>query len=170
MVQGIIVVDHGSRRIESNQMLEEVASLFGKRFGSRFPIVEAAHMELAEPSIETAYGRCVKRGASKILCLPYFLGMGRHWTRDIPSLLNQASAKFPGTTYQLVEPLGIDDLILDLLFKRATSSNQPFYSAIEIDPRIEGQDPTQRREQCTSCPFKVMPDGTILDTRKQSAA
>ena len=51
---GIVIVDHGSRRDESNAMLEEVARLFGERFRERFEIVEPAHMELAEPSIAAA--------------------------------------------------------------------------------------------------------------------
>jgi sirohydrochlorin ferrochelatase len=166
MTEGIIIVDHGSRRMESNHMLEEVARLFGERFASRYAIVEPAHMELCEPSIETAYGRCVARGATRIRCVPFFLSFGKHWTHDIPSLLSQAADKHPGTEYQLVEPLGIDDLMLDLLAKRAASSDQPIIGSGQPDPRIEGLDPVSPRQQCTSCPFKVQRDGTIVDTRR----
>lgn len=162
----LIIVDHGSRRQESNQMLEEVARLFAERFKSRFPIVEPAHMELCEPSIETAYTKCVQRGAKRVIVVPFFLSFGKHWTRDIPSLLSQAACRFPGTEYQLVEPLGIDDLMLDLLFKRATQTTQPVLQSGQPDPRIEGLEPSTRREQCTSCPFRVEPDGRIVDTRK----
>ena len=49
MLNGIIIVDHGSRRDESNRMLERVAELFAQRFGGRYAVVEPAHMELAEP-------------------------------------------------------------------------------------------------------------------------
>lgn len=166
MKTAIIIVDHGSRRMESNQMLEEVARLFGQRFSSQYDIVEPAHMELCEPSIATAYAACVKRGASRIVVVPFFLSFGKHWTRDIPSLLSQAAVDFPGTEYQLVEPLGIDDLMLDLLHKRATQTTEPILKSGQSDPRIEGLEPSTRREQCTSCPFKVEPDGRIIDTRK----
>ena len=37
------------------------------------PIVEPAHMELAEPSIATAFARCVERGATTVVVFPYFL-------------------------------------------------------------------------------------------------
>ncbi len=147
-------------------MLEEVARLFGQRYLAQYAIVEPAHMELCEPSIATAYAQAVKRGATRIIVLPFFLSFGKHWTRDIPSLLSQAAAEFPGTEYQLVEPLGIDDLMLELLFKRATQSTEPVIASGDSDPRIEGLEPTARREQCTSCPFQIQPDGTILDTRK----
>ena len=116
---GLIVVDHGSRRAESNEMLEEVARLFAQRFAEMYEIVEPAHMELAEPSIATAYARCVKRGASRVIVVPFFLGPGKHWTGDIPRLASEAAKEFPGTEYHVTMPLGIDDLILELLAKRA---------------------------------------------------
>lgn len=118
MRKGIVIVDHGSRRAESNAMLEEVARLFGERFAALYEIVEPAHMEIAEPSIATAYARCVQRGAQEVIVCPFFLGPGKHWTGDIPQLTAAAAAQHPGTRYHVTMPLGIDDLILDLLAKR----------------------------------------------------
>ena len=118
MANGIIIVDHGSRRDESNRMLERVAELFAERFRGRYAIVEPAHMELAEPSIGTAYGNCVHRGATRIVVCPFFLGPGKHWTADIPRLAAEAAQKHPHTEYHVTMPLGLDDLILDLLAKR----------------------------------------------------
>ena len=118
MRTGIIIVDHGSRRDESNALLERVARAFAERFAERYDVVEPAHMELAEPSIATAYARCVERGATRVVVCPYFLGPGKHWTSDIPSLTAAAAAKFPGTEYHVTQTLGLDDLILELLGKR----------------------------------------------------
>jgi sirohydrochlorin ferrochelatase len=118
MKNGIIIVDHGSRRDESNHMLEEIAALFAKRFATKYEIVEPAHMELAEPSIATAYDRCIARGATRVVVCPFFLGPGKHWTGDIPRLAAEAAKKHPRTEYHVSMPLGIDDLILDLLEKR----------------------------------------------------
>jgi sirohydrochlorin ferrochelatase len=127
MQTGIIIVDHGSRREESNRMLEELSQLFAKRFAEKYDIVEPAHMEIAEPSIATAYANCVKRGASRIVVCPFFLGPGKHWTWDIPRLTSEAAAQFPKTTYHVTPTLGIDDLILDLLDKRVTGCEQNAY-------------------------------------------
>lgn len=118
MTNGIIIVDHGSRLADSNRLLEEVAVLFARRFEDRYPIVEPAHMELAEPSITTAYSRCVQRGANRVIVCPFFLGPGKHWTQDIPRLAADAARQHPGTVYHVTHPLGVDDLILDLLEKR----------------------------------------------------
>src|SRR5580658_2145069 len=114
----IIIVDHGSRLEASNHMLEELATLFAHRFETKYDIVEPAHMEIAEPSIATAFEACVRRGAKRVIVCPYFLGPGKHWTQDIPRLTADAAAKHPGVKYHITQTLGIDDLILDLLAKR----------------------------------------------------
>jgi sirohydrochlorin ferrochelatase len=118
MTTAIIIVDHGSQRAQSNLMLEQLAVLFAERFHERHQIVEPAHMELAEPSIATAYARCVQRGAQRIVVCPFFLGPGKHWTQDIPRLTAAAAEGFPQTTFHVTQTLGIDDLILELLAKR----------------------------------------------------
>jgi sirohydrochlorin ferrochelatase len=130
---GIILVDHGSRRAESNELLESVAGRFAERFAQRYGIVEPAHMELAEPSIATAYARCAQRGAKRIVVVPYFLGPGKHWTQDIPRITAEAAAKHPGTTFHVSPTLGIDDLILDLLDKRAAHCVEHSYSCNQCE-------------------------------------
>jgi sirohydrochlorin ferrochelatase len=119
---GIILVDHGSRLAESNQLIEAVATEFRYRFKDQWSIVEPAHMELAEPSIATAYANCVSRGATEIVVLPYFLGPGKHWTTDIPALAAQAASEHQGTSFRVAGTLGLDDLILNLLQKRLLES------------------------------------------------
>lgn len=51
---GIVIVDHGSRRKASNDMLLDFVELF--RRSTDHAVVEPAHMELAEPSIQQAIG------------------------------------------------------------------------------------------------------------------
>ena len=119
---GIIIVDHGSRLEQSNQMLAQVARQFAERFAQRFAIVEPAHMEIAQPSIADAYRACCQRGAQRIVVVPFFLGPGKHWTRDIPRLAAAAAQDFPHSTFLVAPTLGIDNLILDLLAKRIAES------------------------------------------------
>lgn len=118
MSLAVIIVDHGSRREESNRLLKDIAALFAAKYHDRYPIVEPAHMELAEPSIAAAYARCVGRGAGRIVVMPFFLGPGKHWNEDIPRLAGQAAADFPHVETSVTEPLGVDDLLLQLIAKR----------------------------------------------------
>ena len=87
---GILIVDHGSRRAESNRRHEEFVLEWQTRY--RFPIVEPAHMELAEPSIRSGFEACVVDGATTLVIVPFFLWPGNHWDRDIPALAAEASA------------------------------------------------------------------------------
>ncbi len=113
---GVIIVDHGSRRSESNQMLEAFVEMF--RAAGRFGVVEAAHMELASPSIAEAFDRCVARGAKRIVVSPYFLSPGKHWNQDIPQLAAAAAAKHPGVEFLVTAPIGLHPMMVDVVGSR----------------------------------------------------
>jgi sirohydrochlorin ferrochelatase len=113
---GVVVVDHGSQRAESNSLLLDVAALFQHHSG--FPIVEAAHMELAEPSLPTAFDRCVERGAELVIIHPYFLLPGNHSTHDIPALAARAAERHPQVGYLVTAPLGLHPLMAEIMSQR----------------------------------------------------
>jgi sirohydrochlorin ferrochelatase len=113
---GVIVVDHGSRREESNALLLDVVRSFVD--ATRMPIVEPAHMELAEPSIATAFKRCVARGATTVVVFPYFLLPGRHWHDDIPRLAAAAAKNHPGISYLVTAPFGLHPLMAEVMQQR----------------------------------------------------
>ncbi len=113
---GVILVDHGSRREESNALLSDVVRQFAELSGQ--PIVEPAHMELAEPSIATAFGRCVERGATTVVVYPYFLLPGRHWDEDIPRLAAAAARQHPSVRYLVTAPFGLHPLMAEIIEQR----------------------------------------------------
>jgi sirohydrochlorin ferrochelatase len=113
---GVILVDHGSRRDESNCLLLDVVDEFAAATG--LPIVEPAHMELAEPSIAAAFARCVERGAKTVVVFPYFLLPGRHWHEDIPRLAAEAARTHPGIRYLVTAPFGLHPLMSEVIGQR----------------------------------------------------
>ncbi|KAL1538538.1 sirohydrochlorin ferrochelatase [Salvia divinorum] len=115
---GIIIVDHGSRRKESNLMLNEFVIMF--RDKTKYPVVEPAHMELAEPSIKDAFDSCVQQGATRVIVSPFFLSPGRHWHQDIPSLTAEAAKDHPEVSYVITAPLGLHELLVDVVNDRIT--------------------------------------------------
>ncbi|KAL5572765.1 hypothetical protein UlMin_022362 [Ulmus minor] len=112
----IIIVDHGSRRKESNLMLNEFVTMFREKTG--YEIVEPAHMELAEPSISNSFDKCVQLGAKRVIVSPFFLFPGRHWHQDIPSLTAEAAKEHPGVSYIVTAPLGLHELLVDVIDDR----------------------------------------------------
>lgn len=113
---GIIIVDHGSRLAASNDMLLQVVEVFTAQ--SNYAIVEPAHMELAEPDIATAFARCVERGAERVIVFPYFLSPGRHWSRDIPALVEDAARQFPGIEWLVTAPFALHPAIPSIITDR----------------------------------------------------
>jgi sirohydrochlorin ferrochelatase len=117
---GVILVDHGSRIEEANRLLHDVVDLYRRVTG--IAVAEAAHMELAEPTIAQAFARCVEQGATEIVIQPYFLSPGRHSTRDIPKMAAEAAARYPGVQYRVAEPLGLDDRMGEIIQRRVLES------------------------------------------------
>jgi sirohydrochlorin ferrochelatase len=113
---GVILVDHGSRREKSNRLLLDVVAQFAASSG--LPIVEPAHMELAEPSIAAAFARCVERGAKTVVVFPYFLLPGRHWHEDIPRLAAEAARAHPGVQFLVTAPFGLHPLMSEVIGQR----------------------------------------------------
>jgi len=114
--KGIIIVDHGSRRNESNRRLLDLVEMFRQR--NPGAIIEPAHMELDEPSIRQSFAKCVERGANLIIVNPFFLLPGRHWKHDIPDLAAEAAADHPGVRYLVTAPLDLHPLIMDIMSQR----------------------------------------------------
>jgi len=113
---GVVIVDHGSRRDESNDLLLDVAAMFRRATG--LDNVEPAHMELAAPSIADAMDSVVARGARLVVVFPYFLAPGRHWREDIPRLAAEAAARHPGVRHIVTAPLGLHDAMVAIMTQR----------------------------------------------------
>ena len=128
MVKAILLVDHGSRLPEANEMLISMAELVQHMAGSNI-IVRAAHMELAEPSIEAGFRACVEAGATEIVIFPYMLSPGKHSTRDIPRMVAEVAAHNPGVEWSVTAAFGIDEKLGEIILSRAAQadvSKRPF--------------------------------------------
>ncbi|HEX3033661.1 MAG TPA: CbiX/SirB N-terminal domain-containing protein [Thermodesulfobacteriota bacterium] len=117
--RALILVDHGSVVKEANDMLIEIASMVRENCNSGFDIVRYAHMELAEPTIKQAFDACVSDGAEDVVVHPYFLAPGRHSTRDIPRMVEEAAQRYSHVSYVVTEPLGIHQKIVEVVLERA---------------------------------------------------
>jgi sirohydrochlorin ferrochelatase len=90
---GIVVFAHGSRVEAANQAVRRVAAETARAGG--FEHVEAAFLELGQPSLEGAVGLLAARGVRRVLVTPYFLTDGTHLERDLPKLVARAAAAHP---------------------------------------------------------------------------
>ncbi|HXT16069.1 MAG TPA: CbiX/SirB N-terminal domain-containing protein [Gemmatimonadaceae bacterium] len=117
-MRAILIIDHGSVRAEANHMLSCVANLLQSMVGDAV-LVRFAHMELAEPSIEQTFAACVEAGATEVIAFPYMLSPGKHSTRDIPRLVSEAAAKFPGILFRVTPAFGVNRQLAEVIAERA---------------------------------------------------
>ncbi|HEX4682361.1 MAG TPA: CbiX/SirB N-terminal domain-containing protein [Gemmatimonadaceae bacterium] len=117
-MRAILIIDHGSVRLEANHMLSCVANLLQSMVGAGV-LVRYAHMELAEPSIEQSFAACVEAGASEVIAFPYMLSPGKHSTRDIPRLVGEAAARFPGVVHRVTPAFGVNRQLAEVIAERA---------------------------------------------------
>lgn len=82
-------MDHGSKRPSSNQRLYKICEMYQSSCPNNY-VVKAAHMEIAQPSIQSQIEAFCSEGIYKIVCHPYFLSPGRHVLEDIPQIIEEA--------------------------------------------------------------------------------
>lgn len=120
-MQGLLLVDHGSRRSESNEQLDVVVDLVSGLVGDKVKVL-GAHLEIASPTIADQVNALVEQGVTELVVVPYMLAPGRHAVSDIPRLANEAATAHPHVTVRVGECLGVDDLIAQLAIRRAVAA------------------------------------------------
>jgi sirohydrochlorin ferrochelatase len=117
-VTAVLLIAHGSRHEPANADLRTLADRMAGE--GRYPIVEPGFLELTTPGIPEAGDRCVARGATRVLMVPYFLSMGVHLLRDLTAAREGLASRHPGVTFVLGPPLGPDPLLDRLVAERVS--------------------------------------------------
>jgi uroporphyrin-III C-methyltransferase len=113
---GILIVGHGSRRLEANEDVREVALRVGER--GNFSLVEAAFLEIEHPDVSEGFARLVEQGAREVIVHPYFLSPGRHTRGDLPREVSEVASRYPHVNYRITEPLSAHPLVIDASIER----------------------------------------------------
>jgi sirohydrochlorin ferrochelatase len=117
-MKGILIVDHGSRKREANDMLRCMANLIQTMAGSDV-VVRHAHMELAAPDIAAGFTSCVEAGATDVTVFPYMLSPGRHSTSDIPRMVADVAKTVPNVTFSVTPAFGVHEKLAEIVLARA---------------------------------------------------
>jgi sirohydrochlorin ferrochelatase len=112
----VLLIAHGSRHASANDDLHQLAARL--MAGSSFSIVEASFLELAEPDILQGGDRCVARGATRVLMIPYFLSAGVHLQRDLTAARDALQSRHPKVEFRLGPALGPHPLLDQLVLER----------------------------------------------------
>ncbi|WP_071394596.1 sirohydrochlorin chelatase [Bacillus tuaregi] len=122
-MNAILYICHGSR---VKQAVKEAGAFIDRVMKKvEAPIQELGFLELAEPSLEEGFKRCVEQGASTIMAVPVLLLTAAHAKEDIPSELHALQARFPNIEVRLGHPIGVHEKIVDVLLERIIETSIP---------------------------------------------
>jgi sirohydrochlorin ferrochelatase len=112
-MEAIILLGHGSRVPEAGKAMTRVAKRLKEKFG--YPLVEVCFMSRLGPHFPETFAKCVHRGASRVVVIPYFLHAGLHILLDIPEMMQEEAKKYPQVQLIFGRSLGFDESLVDLV-------------------------------------------------------
>ena len=117
-MKAVLLIDHGSRRDEANEMMNCMANLVQVMAGTDV-VVRYAHMELSEPSIAAGVKECVDAGATELIVFPYMLSPGKHSTADIPRMVAEAASRYADVSVRVTSAFGVHEKLAEVILGRA---------------------------------------------------
>ena len=121
-MNALIVLAHGSRRLEANQEIVDLAHQVKTLEKNEYAIVEHAYLEIAEPTLLQCIDIVIMKGVSNITVLPYFLNSGNHVKRDIPAMIETAIQAYPDCQFHVSSFIGMYTEMPELVLKQARLS------------------------------------------------
>jgi sirohydrochlorin ferrochelatase len=120
-MKALLLIAHGSRRQKSNDEVVVLADKLQATCSNEYQIFESGFLEIATPAIGSAIETCIKKGATSITVLPYFLNSGLHVTKDIPTHIKESQLQFPDIEIKVAKHIGASELMMSLLIDAANS-------------------------------------------------
>ena len=121
-MKALLLIAHGSRRIQSNDEIAVIAGQLAARMDGQFESIRYAFLELAEPSISAVIDQLVADGSAEIVMLPYFLSAGRHVYEDIPEIIEAKKKEHSNVTFWVASYLGEAPEVIDVLARLSQSA------------------------------------------------
>lgn len=151
MSQAILLFSHGSVLCGAGENLSRIARRLENEGAA--PIVEVGYLNYSEPAFETAFAKCVSRGATSITIMPYFLIAGKFVQVDLPPKIEAMRARFPQVRVLAAQAMTDHDALADALLACARRDKAPaaWRDILNVAPqfcRDNAQCPLHGSEKC----------------------
>lgn len=84
-----------------------------------YELVEVAFLDCTPPDLRAAVDCLVRRGAERVVVIPYFLTLGRHAAQDLPRIAEEARRIHPRVRIEITETLDGHPALGRILLDRA---------------------------------------------------
>ncbi len=143
-MQAILYIGHGSRIEEARNQAARFMEQSMEHESAQ--IQEISFLELAHPTIEEGFQRCIERGATRIAVVPVLLLTAGHAKTDIPLELERLQKRWRGVHITYGRPFGVHSGIIDVLNERIHEQRQPVDDAMVLLVGRGSSDPDVKRD------------------------
>ncbi len=116
-MKALVIVAHGSRLPEGNELVRRLASRVRRQASGRFVHVTSAFIEHGTPTTAEAIEQCIGLGAREVLVLPYLLAPGKHLNDDIPAAVQSRQKAHPDVLMRTAPCVGCAEGMARLLLE-----------------------------------------------------
>ncbi|MGM0547734.1 MAG: sirohydrochlorin chelatase [Bacillota bacterium] len=131
----LVVVSHGSKRKPSNEEFKTFINDLNKlntkhkeklesgsfKLNELYTKIEGAHLEFAEPQLESVIEALIKKGYEKLEILPLFIFAGYHVLEDIPSRMKKLEENYQQLDYKILKHPAANNNFTDYIFQNIIS-------------------------------------------------
>ncbi len=118
-MEGILILAHGSKKVETERILDSLTNKVIEKTGRR--LIASAYLQFSEQNLEVGINKLVEMGAIIIKVMPMFLFDGVHVTEDIPNELEAIKKKYPNIEILMAKHIGDDSRIADIIIDRVNA-------------------------------------------------
>ena len=111
-----LLIGRGGRARGANEALFRVAAHLQRSWPRR--VLEAAFLEIGDPSIPGGIDLCVERGAERIIVIPCFLFRGDRVKTDLLAFLREGREKYADIDVILGPHLGFHPKLIEIVDER----------------------------------------------------
>jgi len=123
-MNALIFLAHGSRREKSNQEVIDLVDSIRPQLGARFDRIDAAFLELVQPSLPDAIDDALRQGAQLVTIFPYFLNSGNHVDKDIPAIVYQFKERYPDRAFAVTDHFGKTEGVWEIIVKQLLTTTR----------------------------------------------
>lgn len=109
----LILLAHGSKNPEWAAPFRQLTADLRKELGN--DAVYLCFLENAEPGMNEVAGEIMQTSVRQGRVLPMFMAKGAHFNEDMPALIAEIEALHPGLKLELLEPIGLHPLFIELM-------------------------------------------------------
>jgi sirohydrochlorin cobaltochelatase len=120
MKQAMILFAHGARDPRWAAPFERLRDMTQAALPAT--AVSLAFLELMSPRLPEAVASLVQNGCTNLSLVPVFLGQGGHVLRDLPLLVDELRATYPGLQLSVAPAVGEDAAVLEAIARYCVST------------------------------------------------